>query len=169
MGVEIERKFLVNRELWPGSARSTLLRQGYLSRERGRTVRARRAGDRAFITIKGEAEGLVRPEFEYEVPVADIDALLSLCIQPILEKRRHLCDHEGHTWEVDEFLGANAGLWVAEIELGRVDEAFVRPPWLGDEVTDDPRYLNSNLVVHPYAAWRDSRGDGVIPSGRASS
>jgi len=153
MGVEIERKFLVRRDLWPGSSRSTLFRQGYLSRERGRTVRVRRAGDRAFLTIKAEAVGLVRPEFEYEVPAADVDALLGLCIQPILEKRRYLVDHEGHTWEVDEFMGANAGLLVAEIELDRADEGFARPTWLGEEVTDDRRYLNSNLVTHPFSAW----------------
>jgi len=153
MGVEIERKFLVKRELWTGGSSSLLFRQGYLSREHGRTVRVRRAGDRAFLTIKGASEGLVRPEFEYEIPVADTDELLALCIQPIIEKRRHLYPVDGHTWEVDEFLGANAGLWVAEIELSDPKETFARPPWVGDEVTDDPRYLNSNLVALPYSAW----------------
>jgi adenylate cyclase len=153
MGVEIERKFLVRRERWPGSSRSTLFRQGYLSREHGRTVRVRRAGERAFLTIKGEAVALARPEFEYAIPPEDADALLAMCHQPTLEKRRHLVEHEGHTWEVDEFFGANDGLWVAEIELARADEPFARPAWVGDEVTDDPRYLNSNLVVHPFRAW----------------
>ncbi len=154
--VEVERKFLVRKDLWPGSPRSTLFRQGYLSRERGRTVRARRAGDRGFLTIKGEGtgdQGIVRAEFEYEIPAEDADALLAMCIQPILEKRRYLVDHEGHTWEVDEFMGDNAGLLVAEIELDRPDEAFARPPWVGEEVTHDPRYLNSNLVVHPFSRW----------------
>ncbi len=154
MAVEIERKFLVRNDLWPGSARSTRIQQGYLSRERGRTVRVRRGGDHGFLTIKGEARGLVRPEFEYEVPLADVAELLALCVQPTLDKWRHLFDFEGHTWEVDEFLGANAGLWVAEIELERPDEPFAPPPWLGAEVTDDPRYLNSNLVLHPFSSWR---------------
>jgi adenylate cyclase len=153
MGVEIERKFLVRREAWPSTTTATLFRQGYLSRDRGRTVRVRRAGDQAFLTIKGESVGLARPEFEYEIPVADSDELLALCIQPLIEKWRHLVEHEGHTWEVDEFLGANAGLWVAEIELTRADEPFARPPWVGDDVTDDRRYLNSNLVEHPFSAW----------------
>jgi len=153
MGTEIERKFLVRRELWASSGRSTLFQQGYLCREEGRTVRARRAGGSAFLTIKGAARGLARPEFEYEVPLADIDGLLQLCIQPLIEKRRHLHEHEGHTWEVDEFLGQNAGLLVAEIELDRADEEFSRPSWVGEEVTDDPRYLNANLAVHPFSMW----------------
>ena len=153
MGVEIERKFLVVEGLWPRSKAATLFRQGYLSRDKGRTVRVRRAGERAYVTIKGESAGLVRPEFEYEIPVSDVDELLALCIQPLIEKHRHLIEHEGHTWEVDAFLGANAGLVVAEIELGSADEAFARPAWLGEEVTQDRRYLNSNLVEHPFSSW----------------
>ncbi len=153
MGVEIERKFLVRKDLWPGSNRSTLFQQGYLSREPGRTVRVRRAGEKAFLTIKGASVALARPEFEYEIPVTDVEELLRLCVQPVIEKRRYLYEHEGHTWEVDEFSGANAGLLVAEIELGRADEPFARPLWLGEEVTDDPRYLNANLVDHPFSSW----------------
>jgi adenylate cyclase len=153
MGVEIERKFLVRRDIWPRTSTATLFRQGYLSREHGRTVRVRRAGERAFLTIKGESRGLVRPEFEYEIPTPDADELLLLCIQPLIEKHRHLVEHQGHTWEVDDFMGANAGLLVAEIELGRADEGFARPPWVGEEVTDDRRYLNSNLVEHPFCEW----------------
>jgi adenylate cyclase len=156
MGVEIERKFLVRRDLWPGASvitSSTPFQQGYLSRERGRTVRIRRAGDHAYLTIKGESVALVRPEFEYEIPVTDAGPLLAMCAGPIIEKVRHLVEHEGHTWEVDEFSGANAGLLVAEIELTRADDGFARPAWVGDEVTDDRRYLNSNLVEHPFAEW----------------
>lgn len=153
VGVEIERKFLVKRDLWKGGDSSLVYQQGYLSRERGRTVRVRRAGDRAFLTIKGESVGLVRPEYEYEIPLADVDALLRLCHQPMIDKVRHLYVHEGHTWEVDEFRGANDGLWVAEIELSAADEGFAHPPWLGNEVTGDPRYQNSNLVTHPFSVW----------------
>jgi adenylate cyclase len=153
VGVEIERKFLVLRDVWPAASPSTLYRQGYLSQEHGRTVRVRRAGERAFLTIKGQSRGLVRPEFEYEIPIADVDDLLALCIQPLIEKRRHVVLHEGHTWEVDDFLGANTGLLVAEIELDDPAASFARPPWVGDEVTDDPRYLNSNLVSHPFSMW----------------
>jgi adenylate cyclase len=153
MGVEIERKFLVVPSLWKATASPTVFRQGYLSQARGRTVRVRRAGDAAFLTIKGESAGLVRPEFEYPIPLADVDALLAMCSGPLIEKRRHLVDHEGHTWEVDEFLGANAGLVVAEIELDSPDEAFARPAWVGEEVTHDPRYLNSNLVDRPFSTW----------------
>jgi adenylate cyclase len=153
MGVEIERKFLVRRELWAPDSAGTLYRQGYLSREHGRTVRVRRAGERAFLTIKGASHGIVRAEFEYEVPLADADELLALCHQPLIEKRRYLAPYRGHTWEVDEFLGANAGLWVAEIELDEPNAAFASPPWIGLEVTDDARYLNSNLVDHPFSQW----------------
>jgi adenylate cyclase len=156
MGVEIERKFLVRRELWPGaSVVSSRIRyqQGYLSRERGRTVRVRRAGAHAFLTIKGESVGLARPEFEYEIPLADAEPLLGLCESPLIDKYRSVVPHEGHTWEVDEFLGANAGLLVAEIELSRADEPFARPAWVGDEVTDDRRYLNASLVAHPFSEW----------------
>jgi adenylate cyclase len=156
MGVEIERKFLVRLDLWPGAsvvATRTRYQQGYLSRERGRTVRVRRAGDRAFLTIKGESVALVRPEFEYEIPLADAEPLLAMCEAPLIDKHRHVVVHEGHTWEVDEFLGANAGLLVAEIELERADEEFSRPAWVGEEVTDDRRYLNANLVEHPFTLW----------------
>lgn len=157
MGVEIERKFLVLRDLWPGRtsiAKSTPFQQGYLSREKGRTVRVRRAGDQAFLTIKGASVDLARPEFEYEIPLTDAEPLLALCPVPPILKVRHLVEWQGHTWEVDEFSGANAGLLVAEIELDRADEPFAHPPWLGSEVTDDPRYLNSNLAVTPFTKWK---------------
>ncbi len=153
MGVEIERKFLVKRDLWPGTAAPTFYRQGYLARTPECTVRVRRAGTRAFLTVKGKRTGIVRAEYEYEIPVTDADAMLGLCTLPPIEKHRHRVEHEGHTWEVDDFLGANAGLLVAEIELGRPDETFSRPAWVGEEVTFDPRYLNANLVDHPFSEW----------------
>jgi adenylate cyclase len=152
VGIEIERKFLVVGTDWR-QGQGTRFQQGYLNRDKERTVRVRLAGDRAFLTIKGRATGVVRAEFEYAIPVNDAEQLLKLCDGPLIEKFRYLVVHEGSTWEVDEFLGDNAGLVVAEIELQSEDQAFARPPWLGREVTGDPRYFNSSLAVNPYRAW----------------
>ena len=154
MGIEIERKFLVASEGWrrePGGV--TRFSQGYLSRDPARTVRVRIAGDEAFLTIKGATTGATRAEFEYAIPVAEAQQLLALSDGPAVEKLRHLRVVDGLTWEVDEFLGANAGLVVAEIELAREDQPFTRPDWLGAEVTGDARYVNANLAVKPYALW----------------
>ncbi|WP_457426801.1 CYTH domain-containing protein [Roseateles sp. P5_E7] len=154
MGIEIERKFLVTGDGWREQAASqTRFSQGYLSRDPARTVRVRIAGDAAFLTIKGTTRGATRAEFEYAVPLADAQQLLALCGGPVVEKIRHLCPHEGMTWEVDEFLGANAGLVVAEIELDAEGQAFASPSWLGDEVTGDGRYVNANLAVKPFTSW----------------
>ena len=154
MGIEIERKFLVNGEGWREAAQSrTHFSQGYLCRDPARTVRVRVAGDQAFLTIKGATQGATRAEFEYALPLADAQQLLALCDGPVVEKVRHLCPHEGMTWEVDEFLGANAGLVVAELELESEDQAFAHPAWLGDEVTGDARYVNANLAVNPFKSW----------------
>lgn len=154
MGVEIERKFLVAGDGWRQPAvRQTRFSQGYLSRDPARTVRVRIAGDTAFLTIKGATRGATRAEFEYAVPLADARQMLALCDGPVVEKIRHLCPHEGMTWEVDEFLGTNAGLVVAEIELESEAQAFARPAWLGAEVTGDGRYVNANLAVNPFSSW----------------
>lgn len=153
MATEIERKFLVNSDAWRDGQPGVLLQQGYLSRDPDRTVRVRVAGDAAFLTIKGRSEGISRVEFEYPVPVEDARALLALCLPPLIEKRRHEVRHGGHVWEIDEFLGANAGLIVAELELPAEDTAFEHPSWLGREVSDDPRYYNSNLSQVPFSAW----------------
>jgi adenylate cyclase len=154
VGLEIERKFLVAGEGWRQPAeRQTRFSQGYLSRDPARTVRVRTAGERAFLTIKGKTVGATRDEFEYEIPVDEAQALLALCEGPLIDKRRHLCEFQGRTWEVDEFFGDNAGLVVAEIELASEDEAFERPAWLGAEVTGDARYYNANLAAQPYRAW----------------
>lgn len=154
MGIEIERKFLVTDEGWRQQAtKQTRFSQGYLSRDPARTVRVRIAGDAAFLTIKGATRGATRAEFEYAVPLADAQALLALCDGPVVEKIRHLCPHEGMTWEVDEFLGANAGLVVAEIELVSESQSFASPAWLGAEVTGDGRYVNANLAVSPFTSW----------------
>jgi CYTH domain-containing protein len=158
MGVEIERKFLLASEGWRGQGIPTRMRQGYLSTDAARTVRVRIEGERAVITIKGQSAGASRGEWEYEIPVADATELLDgLCEQPQVEKIRHRIEHAGHTWEVDEFLGLNAGLVVAEIELDAEDEAFDKPDWIGQEVTGEKRYYNSSLVRMPYAQWQDKQ------------
>jgi adenylate cyclase len=153
MGVEIERKFLLAGEDWRALGEPLLLRQGYLSSDPARVVRVRVEGDQAYLTIKGKSVGATRGEWEYPIPLLDANELLALCEQPIVEKYRRKIEFAGNVWEVDEFLGANAGLVVAEIELGSEDQAFQRPDWIGFEVTDDPRYFNSALARHPYSAW----------------
>ena len=156
MGVEIERKFLVGGDAWRTLGQATLLRQGYLSTDAARTVRVRIDGEQAFLTIKGKSVGASRGEWEYPIPVNEAAELLDgLCQQPLVEKVRRRIAVGPHTWEVDEFLGANAGLVVAEIELASEDEAFEKPDWLGREVTGDVRYFNSNLIRQPYSQWKD--------------
>lgn len=152
MAIEIERKFLVAGTAWR-DATGVLFSQGYLNRDKERTVRVRIAGEKAFLTIKGLTKGASRAEYEYEIPVADGEQLLKLCEKPIIEKVRRIVSHDGATWEVDEFLGENAGLVVAEIELQSEDQAFTQPEWLGEEVTHDSRYFNSSLANHPFSRW----------------
>lgn len=156
MASEIERKFLVQGDGWRAGVPQRLC-QCYLNRDKERTVRVRIAGDKAFLTIKGVTRGATRAEFEYEIPMQDAQQMLALSDGPILEKVRHVLVHEGSRWEVDEFLGDNAGLVIAEIELESEGQPFSRPPWLGQEVTNDRRYYNSNLAGHPYRDWRGDR------------
>jgi adenylate cyclase len=154
MGREIERKFLVRSAGWRQEATSTRpLRQGYLAIDDGNNVRVRTDGQSAWLTIKGRGEGITRPEFEYEIPVDDAAALFALCRGRLVDKTRHLVPVGALSWEIDEFSGDNAGLVVAEIELPDENTAVPQPAWLGDEVTADPRYLNANLAVHPFARW----------------
>lgn len=154
MGIEIERKFLVRDERWKALGQGVLLRQGYLSSHPDRTVRVRIEGDGAVLTIKGRTAGASRGEWEYPCPLADARSMLDdLCEKPLIEKYRYRIRHEGMLWEVDEFLGQNAGLVVAEIELEAEDQPFAKPDWLGAEVTHDARYFNANLLRHPYTAW----------------
>jgi CYTH domain-containing protein len=153
MGVEIERKFLVKGSDWKTNA-GTVIGQGYLNREKNRTVRVRIAGDQAFLTIKGPSVGASRLEFEYAIPNSDGLELLSLCEGAPISKTRHVVIYGGMKWEIDEFHGANDGLVVAEIELDAEDQEYARPSWIGREVTDDPRYFNSNLIDHPFSEWR---------------
>ncbi len=157
MAVEIERKFLVSGDAWRQGA-ALRIAQGYLNRDKQRTVRVRIAGEQAFLTIKGLSTGATRAEFEYAIPTADAEQLLALCEGPLVQKTRHTLVHGGCTWEVDEFEGDNAGLVVAEIELTSEDQPFDRPPWLGPEVTHDARYFNSSLAAHPYSQWREASG-----------
>ena len=154
MSIEIERKFLVVGNAWR-QGDGVRLSQGYLNRDKDRTVRVRIAGAQAFLTIKGRSAGASRVEFEYEVPLADGLELLQLCERPLIEKIRRVISHEGMNWEVDEFLGENRGLVVAEIELQSEDQAFARPEWLGQDVTLDSRYFNSSLSLHPYVHWAE--------------
>lgn len=155
MPKEIERKFLVKnsayRELAPGINYS----QGYLSAVPDRTVRVRVADNKGFLTIKGVAVGIVRAEFEYEIPVNDARQMLAtLCIKPLIEKVRYTFNINGQTWEVDEFSGDNAGLVIAEIELETEEQSFDLPDWVGSEVSHDPRYFNSNLAQNPFKNWK---------------
>lgn len=154
MAQEIERKFLVRGDGWRALAKGTPLRQGYLNSEKERTVRVRVAGDKAFLTVKGVTVGATRPEYEYEIPLADAHAMLDrLAERPLIEKTRYAIPVSGLLWEVDEFHGANAGLVIAELELTDEAQSFTKPDWVGEEVTDDPRYFNVNLIRHPFKAW----------------
>ncbi|MGB0867762.1 MAG: CYTH domain-containing protein [Granulosicoccaceae bacterium] len=152
MATEIERKFLPCSDAWR-EAEALYFCQGYLNHDKHRTVRVRVVGESGTLTIKGLTQGVERLEFDYPIPVADAKALLELCDQPLIEKYRREIPFGQHLWEVDEFLGENAGLVVAEIELSGVDEAFEKPDWVGPEVSDDPKYFNSSLSKHPYSRW----------------
>ena len=152
MATEIERKFLVSGDGWQ-STDPIYICQGYLNRDKHRTVRVRIAGDKAFLTVKGPTSQASRKEFEYSIPVADARQLLELCEEPLVEKNRHVVEHAGMLWEVDEFLGENDGLVVAEVELQSEEHPFDLPPWIGLEVTNDARYFNSNLSAHPFTRW----------------
>ncbi len=154
MGVEIEKKYLVRGTAWKEGARGVHYRQGYLSSQPGRTVRVRAVEDKGYLTIKGLSSGAARPEYEYEIPVGEATEMLrNLCEQPIIEKVRYKIPYAGLLWEVDEFLGENAGLIVAEVELADENQPVSLPPWAGAEVTADPRYYNASLFKHPYSRW----------------
>ena len=152
MGIEIELKFLVLGSAWRECS-GTRICQGYLNRDPHRTVRVRIAGEQAYLTVKGVTQGNTRAEFEYEISVTDAEQLMALCDGPTIDKVRRKIAHGGHVWEVDEFLGQNAGLVVAEIELASEDETFSVPAWVGREVSDDSRYFNSQLATNPYCNW----------------
>jgi len=155
MGIEIEHKFLLRDESWRQQVeRSAAMRQGYLMSDSRCSVRVRIADGQGFLNIKSGVLGIQRSEYEYPIPLADAEELLdNLCEKPLVEKTRHFVRYHGHLWEIDEFAGANAGLVVAELELDHPDETFVRPDWLGEDVSRDIRYYNSQLARHPYTTW----------------
>lgn len=155
MANEIERKFLVAGDFKPFATKSTRITQGYLSSVPERTVRVRVKGDKGFITVKGigNDSGASRFEWEMEIPVKDVEELLKICEKGVIDKTRYLVKAGTHTYEVDEFYGDNEGLTVAEVELESEDQAFVKPEWLGEEVTGDVKYYNSMLMKNPYKSW----------------
>lgn len=154
MATEIERKFLVKNDAWRGLGPGIVYRQGFLSTVKERVVRVRVAGPLGTLTIKGSTDNIARTEYEYEIPLADAEALLDqLCEKPIIEKKRYCIKFGQHLWEVDEFGGENQGLIVAEVELSSIDQPFDLPDWVGKEVSDDARYFNANLVKHPFRLW----------------
>lgn len=155
MGVEIEHKFLVIDDSWRSDViSSTRIVQGYLAHTDTTTVRARIKGDVAFLTIKGVTSGVSRSEFEYEIPVADAQAMLDeMASGPVIDKVRHIIDVDGHIWELDVFAGDNEGLVMAEIELASDAEQFNVPAWAGLDVSDDSRYYNVNLASNPFRTW----------------
>lgn len=154
MATEIERKFLVAGDGWrPLVRRATPYRQAYLNRDGNASVRVRIAGERANLNIKSATRTIERSEYEYDIPLADANELLTLATGAVVEKTRHWVEVGEHCWEIDVFAGANAGLILAEIELGARDERFERPPWIGAEVSDDERYYNVYLAEHPFTTW----------------
>ncbi|MGH7916222.1 MAG: CYTH domain-containing protein [Candidatus Binataceae bacterium] len=154
MAKEIERKFLLKNDAWRGLGAGEKYRQGYLSTAKTATVRVRIIDHRAYLTIKGLSSGASRSEYEYSIPYADAAEIVEeLCERPLIEKTRYRISFNNSLWEVDEFEGANQGLLLAEIELQSEDQDFVKPDWIGDEVTGDPRYYNANLVKKPFSTW----------------
>lgn len=169
MGIEIERKFLLASDAWRAQvSRSQRLVQGYLvsaaavtSGAARSSVRVRIGGDQAWLNVKSSTLGPARQEYEYEVPLADAEAMLAKLCDGVVEKIRHYVAHANHEFEIDEFFGANDGLVVAELELDSVDEAYERPDWLGPEISHLPRYYNLNLIAYPYSAWTAAEREGM--------
>lgn len=155
MPLEIEHKFLLADDTWRNLVdHSSVYRQGYLSSDEYSSIRVRVSNDTAWINIKSATIGTQRDEFEYAIPVKDANEILDkLCHKPLIEKCRYFVKIGPHTWEIDEFSGANQGLIVAEIELSSQDETFEKPSWIGEEVTHDVKYYNNNLVKHPFCEW----------------
>jgi adenylate cyclase len=158
MPTEIERKFLLANDSWRKQiCSSTLLRQGYLANTRRASVRVRLAGDAGWLSVKAMTPGRARAEYEAAIPKDDANEMLDrLCEGALVEKWRHIVVHDGNEWEIDEFLGENAGLVVAELELDAEDQPFAVPSWLGDEVTHDQRYYNFKLSSHPWRRWPEN-------------
>lgn len=166
--MEIERKFRVRGSPWLGLGRGSAFCQGYLPATGSVTVRVRVGGEKAWLTVKGPTQGIARAEFEYAIPRADGVALLAFCGDRIVEKTRYIWRESDSCFEIDVFEGRNAGLVVAEIELQHPEQSFARPEWLGEEVSLEARYRNSELSVRPYSEWSsdpvsDSPDDSSSP------
>ena len=156
MAVEFERKFLVVGDGWRTQAlRAETMAQGYLAGPPAArcSVRVRVVGEHAFLNIKSVTAGIARDEYEYAIALDDAQRMLATLAGAVVEKQRHYVEVDGHTFEIDEFRGDNAGLIVAELELDTIDAPFPRPAWLGPEVSDLKRYYNLNLAAHPYSRW----------------
>ena len=160
MGTEIERKFLVTSDDWRDGARAgAFYQQGYLSSAESCSIRVRVSDKRAFLNIKSATLNITRTEYEYPLPLDDAREILDhLCTGPLIEKTRYFVPYGGFEWEVDVFEGDNQGLVVAEIELEHADQAFDKPSWAGNEVSEDARYYNVCLAKHPFKDWPDARG-----------
>lgn len=157
MGIEIERKFLLSNESWRDAVSKTqYIAQGYLANTERGSIRVRISAEQASLNIKSMTIGVTRSEYDYPLPLADAKEMLhELCMQPVIEKTRHIIPMQDYIWEIDEFHGQNAGLIVAEIELPTKDSDYPKPAWLGAEVSDDVRYYNVNLIEYPYSIWND--------------
>ncbi|MGF1939037.1 MAG: CYTH domain-containing protein [Nostoc sp. ChiQUE02] len=154
MAKEIERKYLVRGDSWRGLAEGSVYRQGYIATQDKATVRIRIVGEKSYLTIKGPNIKYSRLEFEYLIPVEDAQEMLeTLCERPFIEKVRYKIESGGLIWEIDEFDGVNKGLILAEVELSDENQQIELPTWIGEEVSDDFRYFNSNLVKHPFSEW----------------
>jgi adenylate cyclase len=158
VAIEIERKFRVQNDGWREQVSSrTLLRQGYIANTARASVRVRLAGEAGWLSVKAMTPGLSRAEYEAAIPALEANEMLErLCEGPLVEKWRHIVIYQGSRWEIDEFLGANAGLVIAELELAAEDTPFALPPWLGVEVTHDERYYNFRLSARPYRSWPEN-------------
>ena len=156
MGQEIERKYLVDHNKWQQIDKpiGQLYRQGYLLTDPNKTIRVRQTTEKGFLTIKGLSIGATRPEYEYEIPFDEAKELLDNFSISELSKIRYRITFDNKIWEVDEFLGNNIGLIVAEIELTSEDESFGIPAWIGKDVTGQEKYYNSNLTIEPYKNWK---------------
>lgn len=154
MAKEIERKFLVDQKKWNNAGKPVKMKQAYLMIDGHKVVRVRIAGEKAYLTIKGNLSGITRDEFEYEIPVADALQMMNLRIGAIVEKTRYIYEFDGKKWEIDLFEGENSGLIVAEIELENETDAFSKPAWILEEVSTDDRYFNFNLSRNPFSKWQ---------------
>lgn len=155
MATEIEHKYLVNLDLWKNviPAKSSVILQAYMLTDPNKTIRVRTKNEKGFITIKGKTNGASRLEFEYEIPLMEAHELIENFCTNKIEKVRHEIFVKGKLWEVDEFKDLNIGLIVAEIELSSENEEYAIPEWVGENVTSDMRYANSNLAINPFINW----------------